>query len=70
MTKKKTTKELAGTQLLEKEPEAQKFDALKYCMELFKVREDNVFVFKDLGDRFALHTKDAKKYVLPKHMIK
>ena len=56
--------------MLEKEPEAQKFDALKYCMELFKVREDNVFVFKDLGDRFALHTKDAKKYVLPKHMIK
>lgn len=53
-----------------KKENQKRFDALRYCMELFQVTEDNIFVFKDLGDRFALHTKDAKKFILPKDRIR
>lgn len=45
-------------------------DPLSYMLKLFKVRPDNVFAFNDRGTYWGLVTKDAKKYKLPKDMLK
>ena len=45
-------------------------DPLQYMLKLFRLTEADVFDFKDRGDYYGLVTRDAKKFKLPKDMLK